>query len=57
MMRCQVCGKGPMDNPPTDIFRINEKGIPGIYVCETHKLTPIDPVIQLIREALAPGPP
>ena len=31
-MKCEWCGKGPADG--TSVFRINEKGIPGIWRCE-----------------------
>jgi hypothetical protein len=36
-MNCHVCGKGPADG--ISVYRINEKGVPGICACERH----IDP--------------
>jgi hypothetical protein len=33
-MNCNVCGKGPADG--VSVFRVNEKGVPGIWACEKH---------------------
>lgn len=37
---CAVCGKGPPTGP--DIFRINVKGVTGIWACKTHGIQAIN---------------
>lgn len=32
---CAVCGKGPPDG--VSVFRMNEKGGPGLWACNEHK--------------------
>lgn len=54
-MRCQKCGKGPMDG--VTIYRANEKVVPGIWRCEVHLdetafKTASDPAIIAIDNAM-----
>ena len=32
-IRCAVCGQGP---PEIAVYRMNEKGVPGIWACLRH---------------------
>ena len=46
-MKCEWCGLGPQDG--TTVFRVNEKGVPGIWRCEKdldHK--PPDDVVEVV---------
>lgn len=54
-IRCLVCNKGPTDEPPTSVFRVNATGQKGIWACAEHiKQTDaeIDPEVQEIVSAL-----
>jgi len=31
---CEICGKGPVDG--VTMWRVNEKGVPGIWRCRAH---------------------
>jgi hypothetical protein len=38
-MRCEICGKTaplPPDGDGVTLWRVNEKGIPGVWRCELH---------------------
>ena len=46
-MKCEWCGKGPADG--TSIFRVNEKGVDGIWRCEADlDRKPPDDVYELV---------
>lgn len=32
-MKCEICGQGPIDG--VSLFRVNEKGVIGIWRCKT----------------------
>lgn len=49
-MRCCVCGRGPMHG--TTVHRLNEKGQPGVWVCEQHWTGEPDEAVKLIERAL-----
>lgn len=34
MCRCEICHKGPPDG--VSLFRVNEKGVEGIWRCRSH---------------------
>lgn len=34
-MICCICKKGPLDGG-ISVYRINEKGVPGMYACADH---------------------
>lgn len=49
-MNCEICNKGPLGEVATTVYRVNPKGIKGIWRCAEH-LTPkqraaIDPEVQ-----------
>ena len=52
-MRCAVCGKGPMDG--VTVYRVNEKGVKGVWACREHRLNPS--TIQEIVDVLESGQP
>lgn len=33
-MVCVICGRGPREG--VSVFRINEKGVPGLWACRQH---------------------
>lgn len=54
---CCICRRGPHESDGgVAVFRINAKGVPGIWACEKHiKQTdapPVDPVVQEIVDIL-----
>ena len=52
-MRCLFCNKGPMDG--VTIYRINEKGVEGIWACHKHiKQTDVavDPAIKELTDII-----
>lgn len=52
-LRCVICKKGA---PDVSLFRINEKGVPGLWACAKHlKQTdapPPDPELQKLVDIL-----
>lgn len=55
-MKCEWCGKGPQDG--VSLYRINEKGVPGIWRCEADlDRRPDEDVAELVGiiEAANPG--
>jgi hypothetical protein len=52
-MVCEVCGRGPADG--VDVYRVNERGVPGVWRCFEHHDGPIAletvSVVEAIREA------
>lgn len=36
-MKCEICHQGPPNGPA--VFRVNPKGVPGIWRCEAHLTT------------------
>ena len=50
-MRCVVCGKGPMDQDPTTVYRMNKKGKAGIWACDEHS-TNVDEAVKEIAKTL-----
>lgn len=46
MIECEICKRRP-DGDGITVYRINEKGVPGIWRCEDHLRTLVDP--ELIR--------
>lgn len=53
-MICCICGKGPANG--VSVFRINEKGVPGIWACEQHIRqtdgAPIDPDMRRLTNII-----
>lgn len=56
-MKCAICKKGPMQG--VAVFRINKKGVPGLWACRKHAsqtdAPPIDPDVDAIVCALKEG--
>lgn len=50
-MKCEICHKGPPNDPVT-LFRVNEKGVKGIWRCTEHltrsQSTAVDPEVRKI---------
>ena len=49
-MRCEVCGRGPMDG--VTVYRVNPKGEAGVWACKDHRLLPADPEVQELVDVL-----
>lgn len=53
-MKCVVCKKGPMDS--VAVFRINAKGVPGLWACRKHlnqtDAPPLGPTVDAIVSAV-----
>jgi hypothetical protein len=53
-MKCCICNKGPAEG--VTIYRINAKGIHGIWACEKHlnqtDAPPISPEVRIVVDAL-----
>ncbi len=48
-MKCTICGKGPMHG--VTVYRMNEKGVAGIWACWDHKGKLIDPdLLEITRD-------
>jgi hypothetical protein len=48
-MKCVICKKGPMQG--VSLYRINEKGKPGLWACRAHRSqtdAPVDPELDEI---------
>ena len=45
-LKCEICAKGPKEN--VTLFRINEKGVPGIWRCVKH-LNSIKPDKEVVK--------
>lgn len=57
MTKCCICNKGPLPSQGgVSLYRINAKGVPGIYACEKHfpqtDGAPIDPELKEIVDTL-----
>lgn len=50
---CDVCQGSPREG--IAVYRINEKGVPGIWRCKTHLDTPVDPVVFKIGTIIEDG--
>lgn len=48
-MKCELCGRGPME---IALHRQNEKGVTGIWRCADCNFKPVDPEIALILHCL-----
>ena len=35
-MHCVICKRGPTTKPSATLFRINAKGVPGLWACSKH---------------------
>lgn len=56
-MKCAICGDSPMDG--ATLYRQNEKGPPGIWLCERHAKYGKPPnleVAEIIRAIKEPTP-
>lgn len=55
-MKCEICGKGPMDPEMVGLTRVNEKGVKGIWRCKAHltfeQEAAIDPEIKEITDMI-----
>lgn len=55
-MHCVICRRGMRDG--VDLFRINEKGVPGLWACQKHMnqtdAPPVSPEVASIVEAINP---
>lgn len=53
-MHCCICKKGPQQG--VSLFRVNKKGVAGIWTCEKHisqtDAPPIDSTVKKIADAL-----
>jgi hypothetical protein len=53
-MHCVICKKGPPEG--VSVFRINEKGVPGLWACKRHidqtDAPKPDPVVAEIVSAI-----
>lgn len=61
MAECCICRKGPLPaQGAVSIYRVNAKGVPGIYACEKHlpqtDAAPLDPELQEIINTVANRP-
>ena len=56
-MKCQVCGKGPVEG--VSLFRVNAKGQPFVGRCRAHlgASAPVDPEVEAIVNAIDPKRP
>ena len=57
MNECCICHKGPLPaQGGISIYRINAKGVPGIYACDKHlaqtDAPPLDPELKKIVDAI-----
>lgn len=51
-MKCCICNKGPAEG--ISIFRINAKGVPGIWACKSHiKNTDAPPIAPEVDEIVS----
>ena len=54
-MKCCICHRGPHDG--VSLFRVNAKGVAGIWACKKHlKQTdapPIDPAVERIAAVVS----
>jgi hypothetical protein len=59
MAKCEICEKGPFSTPSTPLFRINEKGVDGIFRCRKHlpEDYELDPIVEEITTIVATNPP
>jgi len=59
-MECCICHKGPLpEQGGVSIYRINAKGVPGIFACEEHlpqtDAAPLDPELKKITDLIGKG--
>ncbi len=57
MTECCICRKGPLHTQGgISVYRINAKGIPGIYACEKHlpqtDAAPLDPEVKKLVDTI-----
>lgn len=51
-MRCEICGKGPIDTLPIGIIRQNLGSLPAVWRCEKHNELVVDAEVQDIMNIL-----
>jgi hypothetical protein len=51
-MKCEVCGKGVEAGP---LYRMNEKGVKGVWRHQKCGGVPVDPIVQDISETIHEG--
>ena len=44
---CEICGRGPAEG--VDVFRVNAKGVPGVWRCKAHAVS------RRLRKRRRPG--
>lgn len=49
-MKCDVCGKTPAQG--VTLIRQNPKGEKGVWLCLAHNVSPIDPEVANVVDAL-----
>ena len=54
-MKCETCNCGPAEG--VSVFRLNEKGVEGIWRCREHHPGPIPELVLKIAEILNPEEP
>lgn len=45
-MKCYLC------STTTPLFRVNEKGVKGVWACKKHNTTPVDTLVSEIVEVI-----